>query len=267
MSSHPSPASKRELRAARAAERKAAEAADRAHALRMRRLRWLGLAAAGAAVVVVLAVVLLSPSGNKDGQGGDAANITGAAAARAVFAGLPERNGIIGSPSAPITLTEFVDPQCPICAHASQATLPTVVEDYVRTGKVQLDVRTLHFIGPDSALAASFAAGARQQGKIWPFLEVLYRNQGAENSGYVTNDFLRAVADASGVDFDKALAYANSGAAQQDLQQAEAQSTTLGVQGTPSFAVSKHGGQPKLLSVDPTKPSALTSALDRELAS
>ena len=81
---------------------------------------------------------------------------------------------MLGKPNAPLTLTEFVDPQCPICADTSKATLPTLIKDYVRTGKVKLDARTLHFIGPDSSTAALMAAGAQQQGKLWPFLETLY---------------------------------------------------------------------------------------------
>jgi protein-disulfide isomerase len=183
-----------------------------------------------------------------------------------VFAGLPERNGIIGAPSAKVTLTEFVDPQCPICARASQTTMPTVVRDYVRTGKIQLDVRTLHFIGDDSTQAALFAYGARAQGKLWPFLEILYRNQGAENSGYVTRAFLTSLATAAGLDVDQAFSDADSAAAQQSVAQADAQAQALAVQGTPSFAIAKDGGTMRLLDVDPNDPSALTRALDRALA-
>ena len=73
-----------------------------------------------------------------------------------------------------MTVTEYVDLQCPICAEASRATLPGVVRDYVRTGKVKLQARTLHFIGPDSVRAARVAAGAERQGGLWPFLEAFY---------------------------------------------------------------------------------------------
>ena len=59
----------------------------------------------------------------------------------------------------------------------SKTTLPTIVNDYVRNGKVKLEARTLHFLGPDSTVAAQVAAGAERQGKLWPFLEVFYANQ------------------------------------------------------------------------------------------
>ena len=44
------------------------------------------------------------------------------------------------------------------------------------------------------------------QGRLFPFLHVFYANQGAENSGYATDAFLRGVARAAGVDGDAALA-------------------------------------------------------------
>ena len=102
---------------------------------------------------------------------------------------------MLGDPKAPVTVTEFLDLQCPICAEASKTTLPTLVNDYVRTGKVKLQARTLHFIGADSSRAAQAAAGAQAQGKLWPFVEAFYAAQGQENSGYVTDGFLRSVAD------------------------------------------------------------------------
>ena len=86
----------------------------------------------------------------------------------------------MGDPDAPLTVTEFVDLQCPFCAQVSATTLPTIVNDYGRSGKVQL-----HVLGPDSTVAA----GAERQGKLWPFLEVFYAKQGQANSGYVTDEF------------------------------------------------------------------------------
>ena len=86
-------------------------------------------------------------------------------AAATLVAGIPEKNGVLGDPDAPITVTEYLDLQCPICAEASKQTLPTLIDNYVKTGKVKLQARTLSFLGPDSVRAAKFAAGAEQQGK------------------------------------------------------------------------------------------------------
>ena len=171
---------------------------------------------------------------------------------------------MLGKKSAPVTVTEFVDLQCPICAETSKTTLPTLIEDYVRTGKVKLDARTLHFIGADSSTAALMAAGARQQGKLWPFLEAFYAMQGEENSGYVTDDFLRQVAQASGVDADKALAYAKTAAAQEELNQANRDAESLGVNATPTFAAAHGGGQAKVIAGGNHDIGSLSAALDAE---
>ena len=229
---------KRELREQRRAERQAAERAIAARARQRRRLYQLGATLGLAAVVVAVAVAVSS--------GGDTSRSPSQAAA--LFAGIPERNGVLGDRKAPITVTEFVDLQCPICAEASRTTLPSLVRDYVKTGKVKLQARTLQFIGADSVRAARVAAGAERQGRLWPFLEAFYAAQKTENSGYVTDAFLRSVASAAGVDAGAALAYAGTSAAQQPLTQANAEASRLGVTGTPTFAVAHGKGAPKVVS-------------------
>ena len=219
---------KRELREQRRAEREAREAAEAARATRRRRAALLGGAVALAAVVVTVAAIASS-------SGGAAPKVKPVESS--LFAGIPERNGVLGDPNAKVTVTEFLDLQCPICADASKQTLPTLINDYVRTGKVKLQARTLHFIGPDSARAARAAAAAQEQGKLWPFVEAFYAAQGAENSGYVTDAFLRDVAKAAGADPDKVV----DGTSTQGMERADAEAAKLGVDSTPTFTVTKNG--------------------------
>lgn len=251
---------KRELREQRRAERLESERAEAAAAARKRRGLTL-LGALGVAAVAVVIAIAVSSSGGKSDAPASAASTNQAAG---LFAGIPERDGVLGKKSAPLTLTEFIDLQCPICAETSKTTLPTLIQDYVRTGKVKLDARTLHFIGPDSSTAALMAAGAQQQGKLWPFLEAFYAMQGEENSGYVTDDFLRQVAQAAGVDADKALAYAKTAAAQDRLNQANRDAETLGVNATPTFAVARGDGQAKVIAGGNHDIGSLSAALDAE---
>ena len=251
---------KRELREQRRAARREAERAQTARETRRRRAWQLGGVAAIAAAAVVIAVAVSSSGGSTESPPG-----AGGAEAAALFSGIPERNGVLGDPGAPLTLTEFVDLQCPFCASVSTTTLPTVVDDYVRSGKVKLEARTLHFLGPDSTVAAQVAAGAERQGKLWPFLEVFYANQGQENSGYVTDDFLRSIATAAGVDADRALAQANGSFAERRLDRAQAEAARLGVDSTPTLVVSGNGRAPHVLDADPLDPRSVSAALDREL--
>ncbi len=258
MSTHTHP-TKRELREQRRADRIAAEEAEAA-AKAKRTRTWRLLAAAGLAVVVVAVAAAVSSSG------GEPAAPPEPAQASTLFDGIEERDGVLGDPDAPLTVTEYVDLQCPVCATASKETLPALIEDYVRTGKVKLEVRTLHFLGPDSVRAAAVAAGAEQQGKLWPFLEAFYSAQGRENSGYVTDALLRDVSAAAGVDADKALAAAGTAEAQDRLNRANADAQALGVDSTPTFTVARGDGKPRVLAAGAQDPQTLAAALDEELA-
>jgi len=230
---------KRQLREQRRAERQAAEAGERARATRRRRLLQLGGALGLAAIVLIAAIAVSSSGGSKP-----------AAPSPGLLAGISEHNGVLGDPTAPVTVTEFVDLQCPICAKASQTVVPSVINDYVRPGDVKLQARTLSFIGPDSVRAARVAAGAEQQGRLWPFLETFYSKQGPENSGYVTDDFLRSVASASGVNASKALTFADGSTSQTPLARANAEAQKLGINGTPTFVVQRGNGKPQVVSAD-----------------
>jgi protein-disulfide isomerase len=213
------------------------------------------LAALGAAAVLVAAGIAVSASGSAKPATPPAPPVS------ATFAGIPEHNGVLGDPKAPLTLTEYVDLQCPICAEASTQTLPWLVKNYVRTGKAKLELRTLHFIGPDSERAAHVAAGAELQGRLWPFVEAFYAAQGPENSGYVTDAFLRSVSQAAGVDAGKALTAADGAFAVQRLERADADATRLGVNATPTFTVAKAGGQPRVIGSGVLSHAALAKAL------
>jgi protein-disulfide isomerase len=244
--------SKRELGEQRREAERAAVAAD----ARRRRVRTL-LGAAGLAIVLVVAGIAISATG------GAKAKPAATASAAKLVAGIPEHNGVLGDPKAPITVTEYLDPQCPICAEASKASLPHLIDDYVRTGKVKLQARTLSFIGPDSVTAAKYAHGAEQQGKLWAFLETFYASQGQENSGYVTDAFLAGVAKAAGVDPGQAKAFAGGASAQAALDQADGAAQTLKIDSTPSFTVSRNGTGEKVVAVGVDN---LTGRLDKALS-
>jgi len=249
---------KRELREKRRGARLAAEQAAAAREARRRR-GWILAGATGlAAVAVVLAVVLTSSSDTPPAS----TNVTSASSP---FAGIPEHNGVLGDLKAPVTVTEYLDLQCPICQEASQSTLPALVRDYVKTGKVKLQARTLHFIGPDSVRAAKVAAGAERQGRLWPFLETFYANQGEENSGYVTDAFLRQVSAAAGVNASAALGQADSAFAEGRLSLANADASKLGVDSTPTFTVARGDGPARVVGSGVLSEQTLGAAIEKAL--
>jgi protein-disulfide isomerase len=201
------------------------------------------------AVLVVAVAVAISQAGGSSGGGG----LRGAHGARALFRGVPQHGIVLGDPDAPVTLTEFADLQCPFCRDYTLAVLPTLVRRYVRTGKVRMVFRNLSFIGPDSERAARTAAAAGLQDRLWEFTDLMYRNQGTENSGYVTDAYLRRIAGGAGLDVGRALTDATGAAVRGQLDAAARQAARFRINSTPSFVLTGAGGQPQRLS-----PTSLT---------
>ncbi len=192
------------------------------------RLTRLGAVIAAAAVLTAVLVVV---------SGAETTTKKATPPPADLLAGIPEHRGVLGDPDAPATLTEFVDPQCPVCAAAAREVLPTLIRDYVRPGKVKLDARVLSFLGPDSVTLARYAAGARAQDRLWPFLEHVFAAQGTENTGYATPAFIAKVARDAGV-----APHVPAGAGRA-LTAATAEAKRLGVTGTPTFVLTKDGRQ------------------------
>src|SRR5207248_7151664 len=121
--------------------------------------------------------------------------VAGANLSSRLFAGILQHGISLGRADAPLRLVEFADLQCPYCDRYTVQALPTLVREYVRSGKVQMQFENLSFIGPDSVRAGQVAAAASQQGKLWNFVDLLYLNQGEENTGYVTSAYVRHLLD------------------------------------------------------------------------
>jgi protein-disulfide isomerase len=227
----------------------------------------LAIVAAGA---IVLAAILIGVSLAGSGGGNQASgSVTGAVGTQALLRGIPQQGLSLGRPNAPVTLVEYGDLQCPICRAYAVATLPTLVREYVRTGKVRLEFRGLAFLGADSetALKAVISAGAQNKG--WNMLDLLYRNQGEENSGWATESTLRAAATAiPGLYVGQWLDDRGSSATQSAIRAMRAQAVSLmGSQiRTPTFEVGRTGGSLQYLPIASLDAGAFTPALDQLLA-
>ena len=182
-----------------------------------------------------------------------------------VLAGIPQRGTVLGIPDAPVTVYEFADIQCPFCANFSSEVLPSVVRDYVRTGRIRLDFRVLEFLGPDSDRGARAVLAAGQQNLAWNLLEGLYALQGAENSGWLSDGALREVAGGvPGLDVDRMLADMPKMTAA--LQRAASHANELGVRGTPSFYVKPPLADAEDLGLSSLSPGGFRAAIEPLLA-
>lgn len=234
----PQQPTKADRKAAARAEREAAQAAEAARAARKRRLMILGGALAAAiAVVVIIAIVAGGGSSDNTPKKQAGETVAGQNNMHQILDGIPQSGAVLGNPKAKYTLLEFADLQCPVCRDYSVNYFPRIVQDYVRPGKIKVQFVNLSFIGPDSVKAGRFAYGASRQNKLWNFADLFYANQGQENTGYVTDDFLKKIGEGAGVDVATARAAAAGAGGQNWLATANTTARIKGVDSTPTFAL------------------------------
>lgn len=252
--------SRREQKAAAREARLAAEHEAAGREARQKRLVWLGGAVAVLAAAAVLIVLLAG--GGDDGGGGDGeAGVQGVADSRAMLEGIPQDGTSLGDPDAPVVLTEFADLQCPFCRDYALNVLPQVIEKYVRPGDLRLEMRLLRFIGPDSDRGARAAVVASRQDKLWAFVDLWYRNQGAEGTGYGDDEFIRDLTEAVGVPPQQAIDGIGAQDTEAPLAEAEQQASAVGIDSTPSFTVTREGGEPERIELKQLTVEAIDQAL------
>ena len=230
------------------------------------RLLLLAAAAVAAAIVVVVLVVVLGTGGGSGaGAPTTTASTTKSPEAVSAFAGVPQHGAILGKASAPATLTVFEDPQCPFCRQWNIDTLPTVVDRYVRTGRLKLEYRGIVVIGVNSVAGLRAIYGAAPQNKLWNLDEALYERQGEENSGWITLPVIRDAAREVGADPAKVIKDADAKSVTQTLNENQQLAKDDHITGTPGFVLQRQLGAPELLQVGGLEPDQFTPSLDAAL--
>ncbi len=264
--STPKQPTKQERRDAARAARVEAEQAAAASAQKKKRL---AIILGALAAVAVVAIVLIATTGGSDtaAKPDKSGKLPGSADVAAMLNGVPQSGITLGDPKAKVTVVEFIDPQCPICKEFANNVFPTIVQDYVRPGKIQYQVQTLSFLGPDSIKGAKFLQAAGFQNKMFNATELLYRNQGQENSGYMTDEFLKSIGNSiPGFDTAKAMTDMGTAKAQEGLATANTFAQKYAVNGTPTLLVGKTGGTlAKIDATDPTAVDQFKSGIDAAL--
>jgi protein-disulfide isomerase len=222
-----------------------------------------------AAVAIAAGLVIASQVGGGGGAKAKpaAAKAAGAAETAALLRGIPQAGNVLGRASAPVTLVEFADLQCPYCAQYAVDVMPSLVEEYVRTGKVKLEFHGLAFVGPDSETALRTVMSAASQNRMWHVLDLLYRNQGAENSGWVTEPLLRSIGESvPGLETAALLDSRSSAEVSNRIAADRSSADAAGINSTPTFAVGRSGGPMQILRVGALEPAAFRPALNSLLA-
>jgi protein-disulfide isomerase len=203
-----------------------------------RRTRLLQFAAGGVFLAIIIVVVVIVAVGGGSSSGGDASNLTEKAHVEKLLSGIPQHATVLGSKTAPVKLYEYGDLQCPVCKEYSEEVLPEIIENQVKKGEVSITFRNFIIIGPQSIPAGEAALAAGAQGKAWSFIETWYRNQGEENSGYATNEFIESMAKYVGIpNMAQWKKEFTSKKYKKTVERTTAQAQKLGFTGTPSFSI------------------------------
>lgn len=233
---------------------------DDRQAERRRRLLQIASAAIFLAVVVVAVLIVISSS---ETEGGDT-SLEDVGQVKRELKGIPQTGLTLGAPKAEVTLLEFGDLQCPVCKSFAEEIVPDVIDSKVRSGEAKIEFRSYTIISQESTPAAAAAIAAGRQGRGWQFLELFYRNQGTEASGYVTDEFLTEVARGAGVpDLARWNDDRESAAVLRRVESETDEAQSLGLTGTPSFAVTGPGVQGEEVLGTPGDAGSLEEAIER----
>jgi protein-disulfide isomerase len=228
------------------------------------------LAIAGGVVLIVILAIVLGVVLNKGGSGAHGSNnvtaadlhglpaigsqnwpgaLQGAQEANDLFKGIPQKGLVLGDPKAPVTMEMFFDVQCPVCDDYEVNHLSTVVQKYIRTGKVQLHLQPWAFLGGPGSQSFSGRLGliaAAAQNKGFEYTKVLYDNQGQEESGWLTGQEMAAIAaSTTGLNLQQWQTATNGPGAQSVANAVDKVATKKKVSGTPTIFVGCTGGNLK----------------------
>ena len=144
---------------------------------------------------------------------------------------------ILGDPDAPITVVEFGDYQCAFCARFHIETLPSIMDDYIETGKVKIIFKDYNIIGEDSVTASQGAHCANDQGLFWEYHNILYSSWTGENNGWASETNLTNFAQEIGLDTNEWSECMIQQKYSQTILSSNEDARALELTGTPAFFV------------------------------
>lgn len=226
------------------------------------------IAGVGIGVGVALSGGSPSTPGNVPTSGSLTNGLPGASEVYTLFKGIPQNGNVLGSPSAPVTMVEYIDLQCPFCQEFETQVMPDLVKRYVRPGKVKVEVRPLAFIGADSIRGRNALVAAGRQNHAFDFAEILYDNQRTENTGWLNDAMVeQAAASIPKLNVPQLLTDRNSSSVKSQAGSYDAMGNDQKVNSTPTLFVGKSGTTGKQVAIaSPTDEQAVVAALDAALA-
>jgi protein-disulfide isomerase len=209
-------------------------------------IRPLAIVAVSTLVLLAAAIAIAAAGGSSTVLAGTSQEMP-AEEVDALLAGLPESENSLGSATAPLTLQFFGDLECPTARDFTLEVLPQVIRKWVRPGEMRIEYRSLRSVSEpkafDAQQVAALAAG--MQDKLWYYVEYFYREQGLENSGYVTESYLSALArQISSLNIEAWRSDRSDPQLAAQITEDERVAQAMHLRGTPSFLVGRTGSVP-----------------------
>ena len=145
---------------------------------------------------------------------------------------------MLGSNSAPITIVEYTDYQCPYCQHFHVTAFTEIKKAYIDTGKVRFFSKDMPLdFHPNAMRAAMAARCAGEQGKFWELRDTMGANPNSLDIEHI-------VGFAANLKMDTAALRAciDGGKYKERVQSDVLEAMRIGANGTPTFIVGKSAG-------------------------
>jgi protein-disulfide isomerase len=152
----------------------------------------------------------------------------------------PNGGALVGNGNAPVTITEYGDFQCPVCARLHQAWGPTL-DQLVQSGRVKFEFVALAFLDQgttESLRSAAASTCAADAGQFLPYQDTLYNQQSpTENSGFLTDQRLVAFGRDAGITDNTFTRCVDSGRYDGWVRKNTDAASSSGVRGTPTVLI------------------------------
>lgn len=158
-------------------------------------------------------------------------------------------DNILGDESAPITLIEFGDYQCPFCKRHFDDTYPLIKENYIDTGKVKFVFRDFPLSFHVNAYAAAEASEcADEQDAFWGMHDLLYGRQDDWMEESDPTDAFMKFAGTLKLNTSDFRTCLDGGGMENEIDDDMDDAGKSGISGTPGFWILGPGGQSQSIS-------------------
>jgi protein-disulfide isomerase len=144
-----------------------------------------------------------------------------------------------GAASAPVTVYEMSDFQCPYCRTHALEIFPAIEKEYVQTGKVRWVYINFPLVSihANALPAAELAMCAARMGKFWPVHDLLFQHQETWSPLKEPGPFLLSLADSAKLPRAAVTKCLQSETVRAEIQSEAEGSQRAGAASTPTFYI------------------------------